>query len=121
MKQGFWKPWRQGANLARMGKARRDAKLARRATMQAIKEERTFSWKKILRRMALIAPRVLLVVFGMVLVQTAAVALGWGFAATPIGQLLIFGVFYLALFRWIYAPMMQADRNAMSAARSLKK
>ena len=101
-----------------MGKARRDAKLARRAEMQAIKEERAFNWKKIFRRMALIAPRVLLVVFGMVLVQTAVVALGWKFAATPIGQLLIFGVFYLALFRWIYAPMMQDGRNT---ARALRK
>jgi hypothetical protein len=95
-----------------MGKARREAKLERRNTQQAITEDQKFNWKKLLRRMALIAPRVLLVVFGMLIVQIVGAALGIKFLSTSIGQLVIFGVFYVALFRWIYAPML-AEQKAM--------
>jgi hypothetical protein len=102
-----------------MGKARRDAKLERRSTQQAVTEAEKFDWKKVLRRMALIAPRVLLVVFGMLIVQIAGAALGIKFLTTSVGQLVIFGVFYVALFRWIYAPMLAEQKAAR--ALSTKK
>ncbi len=98
-----------------MGKARRDAKLERRSTQQAIIQGEKFDWKKVLRRMVLIAPRVLLVVFGMLLVQIVGARLGIKFLSTSVGQLVIFGVFYVLLFRWIYAPML----TERQAARTL--
>lgn len=100
-----------------MGKARREAKLERRNLQQAITQDQQFNWKKVLRRMSLIAPRVLLVVFGMLIVQIAGAALGIKFLGTPFGQLVIFGVFYVALFRWIYAPML-AEQKAMRELES---
>lgn len=105
-----------------MGKARREAKLERRNVQQIVANDQKFDLKKVLRRMALIAPRVLLVVFGMLIVQIAGAALGIKFLGTPFGQLVIFGVFYVALFRWIYAPML-AEQQAMRdlEAKSARK
>jgi hypothetical protein len=102
-----------------MGKARREAKLERRNAQQAIVDDQKFNWKKVLRRMMLIAPRVLLVVFGMLIVQIAGAALGIKFLRTSLGQLAIFGVFYVALFRWIYAPML-AEQQAARALNAKK-
>ncbi len=102
-----------------MGKARRDAKLERRNTEQAIVQGEKFDWKKVMRRMVLIAPRVLLVVFGMLIVQIVGARLGIKFLSTSIGQLVIFGVFYVVLFRWIYAPML-AEQQASRALSSKK-
>jgi hypothetical protein len=102
-----------------MGKARRDAKLERRSTQQTVIESEKFDWKKVLRRMALIAPRVLLVVFGMLIVQIVGARLGIKFLSTSAGQLVIFGVFYVVLFRWIYAPML-AEQKAARALNAKK-
>ena len=105
-----------------MGKARREAKLERRNIQQTIASDQKFDLKKVLRRMALIAPRVLLVVFGMLVVQIAGAALGIKFLSTSLGQLAIFGAFYVLLFRWIYAPMLAEQKSMRELeARSARK
>jgi hypothetical protein len=93
-----------------MGKARRDAKLAKRTgdhtTNAGSSLKPSFSWKETLGRMAKVAPRVLLMTLLLVGLQAGAALLKIPFLSTPLGQLVMFGVVYFVMFRWIYADVL---------------
>ena len=93
-----------------MGKARRDAKIAKRTdggnsnTGSSIRP--VFSWKETMGRMAKVAPRVLLMTLLLVGLQAGASLLKIPYLNTPLGQLAMFGVVYFVMFRWIYADVL---------------
>ena len=89
-----------------MGKARREAKLERRRTEQQVVEDSKFSWKKSFSRMLKVAPRVFAVMAVLLVIQIGASALNIPFVTSPVGQLIVFGVVYVAAFRWIYADVL---------------
>ncbi len=86
-----------------MGKARREAKLARRDQGQQVGASQKFSWKNYFSLMGKTLPKILLVMVLAVLLQLLAQMLGFKFAGTPVGQMLIVFGLWLALSRWIYA------------------
>ena len=102
-----------------MGKARREAKLAKRTggpsnggssnTGSSLKP--AFSWKETLGRMAKVAPRVLLMTLLLVGLQAGASLLKIPFLSTPLGQLAMFGVVYFVMFRWIYADVLPSRKR----------
>jgi hypothetical protein len=98
-----------------MGKARRVAKLAKRtdgSNPNASSSPRpVFSWKETLGRMAKVAPRVLLMTLLLVGLQAGASLLKIPFLSTPLGQLVMFGVVYFVMFRWIYADVLPARKR----------
>jgi hypothetical protein len=97
-----------------MGKARRIAKLAKRTgsssstTSPGVRP--VFSWKETLGRMAKVAPRVLLMTLLLVGLQAGAALLKIPFLSTPLGQLVMFGVVYFVMFRWIYADVLPNNK-----------
>jgi hypothetical protein len=93
-----------------MGKARREAKLARRTETKP-EARPAFSWKETLSRMAKVAPRVLLMTLLLVALQTGASYLKIPYLSTPIGQLVLFGVVYFLMFRWIYAGVLPTGKR----------
>jgi hypothetical protein len=93
-----------------MGKARREAKLARR-TENAPAARPAFSWKETLGRMAKVAPRVLLMTLLLIVLQLGASYLQIPFLSTPLGQLVMFGVVYFVMFRWIYADVLPTRKR----------
>ena len=107
-----------------MGKARREAKLAKRddgsnhsKTGSSVRP--AFSWKETLGRMAKVAPRVLLMTLLLVGLQAGASLLKIPFLSTPLGQLAMFGVVYFVMFRWIYADVLPNNKsnNKLSSKR----
>ena len=93
-----------------MGKARRIAKLARR-TERTPAARPVFSWKETLGRMAKVAPRVLLMTVLLIGLQAGATLLNIPFLSTPLGQLVMFGVVYFLMFRWIYADVLPTRKR----------
>jgi hypothetical protein len=101
-----------------MGKARREAKLAKRTDgSNSSRNSNTgssvrpaFSWKETLGRMAKVAPRVLLMTLLLVGLQAGASLLKIPFLSTPLGQLVMFGVVYFVMFRWIYADVLPNNK-----------
>ena len=102
-----------------MGKARREAKLAKRGdgsnsgsnskTGSSVRP--AFSWKETLGRMAKVAPRVLLMTLLLVGLQAGAALLKIPFLSSPLGQLAMFGVVYFVMFRWIYADVLPTRKR----------
>jgi hypothetical protein len=97
-----------------MGKARRIAKLAKRTGSSSSNTGSSvrpaFSWKETLGRMAKVAPRVLLMTLLLVGLQAGAALLKIPFLSTPLGQLVMFGVVYFVMFRWIYADVLPNNK-----------
>ena len=110
-----------------MGKARREAKLAKRGeggssggnsnrkSSNGSGVRPAFSWKETLGRMAKVAPRVLLMTLLLVGLQAGASLLKIPYLNTPLGQLAMFGVVYFVMFRWIYADVL--PNNKLSSKR----
>ena len=101
-----------------MGKARREAKLAKREdggnsgsnSKTGSNIRPAFSWKETLGRMAKVAPRVLLMTLLLVGLQAGASLLKIPFLSSPLGQLVMFGVVYFVMFRWIYADVLPNNK-----------
>ena len=96
-----------------MGKARREAKLARRTKGSKSNSgaRPVFSWKETLGRMAKVAPRVLLMTLLLVALQAGASLLKIPFLSSPLGQLVMFGLVYFVMFRWIYADVLPTRKR----------
>ena len=96
-----------------MGKARREAKLARRTegSKPSSGARPVFSWKETLGRMAKVAPRVLLMTLLLVALQAGASLLKIPFLSSPLGQLVMFGLVYFVMFRWIYADVLPTRKR----------
>jgi hypothetical protein len=96
-----------------MGKARREAKLARRTVgSKASSGARpVFSWKETLGRMAKVAPRVLLMTLLLFALQTGASLLKIPYSNTWPAQVVMFGVVYFLGFRWIYADVLPTRKR----------
>jgi hypothetical protein len=96
-----------------MGKARRIAKLARRSegAKSSAEARPVFSWKETLGRMAKVAPRVLLMTLLLVALQAGASLLKIPFLSSPLGQLVLFGLVYFVMFRWIYADVLPSRKR----------
>jgi hypothetical protein len=70
-----------------------------------------FSWKETLGRMAKVAPRVLLMTLLLVALQAGASLLKIPFLSSPLGQLVMFGLVYFVMFRWIYADVLPTRKR----------
>ena len=96
-----------------MGKARREAKLARRTkgSKSSSGARPVFSWKETLGRMAKVAPRVLLMTLLLFALQAGASLLKIPFLSSPLGVVVMFGVVYFLGFRWIYADVLPTRKR----------
>lgn len=87
-------------------------KLERRQAQQQARRESGFSWPKLAR----LAGKALAFALAGTVVQFAALSAGIGFLSTLPGQMLVFGILYLLMFRWINSEFVGMRRPGQRPA-----
>ena len=91
------------AIVRRMGKIRRDEKLAKRQYQEAVEQAnkpQKFDWKRYFKLLGRTMPRILLLFAATIAVQLLLTNYKVAFFTTGIGQLLLFVPMYVMTFIW---------------------